>query len=268
MKRDIVLSAIISLAFHVSVLSAHLPKSSSTGWDAHAPVSLSIIRSKKVVPAPSPRKSPSETGLKSDLLPKRRAVRKRILVSRSTRSPKKDLTAKPAPKQKSASVNRLKDLMKHAPEPCPAGRDEAAGEPSIDHVSKTPDEMIGTGSSFETASIPKGAITGEREIVGTLKGNGSEKGILTYATPKYKENPPPNYPKVARRRGYEGSTRLKVEVLESGKVGRIEIASSSGFEVLDKAALESVKNWTFTPGTRSGENIRQWVMVPVRFSLR
>ena len=91
---------------------------------------------------------------------------------------------------------------------------------------------------------------------------------LSTAQRRYKENPPPNYPKVARIRGYEGSTRLKVEVLESGKVGRIEIASSSGFEVLDKAALESVKNWTFTPGTRSGENIRQWVMVPVRFSLR
>ncbi|MBW2172905.1 MAG: energy transducer TonB [Deltaproteobacteria bacterium] len=99
---------------------------------------------------------------------------------------------------------------------------------------------------------------------------GSQQGqdVIVYARPRYKENPLPHYPKVARRRGYEGQTLLRVEVLENGKVGQIEIAGSSSFEILDNAALKSVKGWIFVPGTQNGERIDQWVMVPVRFSLR
>ncbi|MBW2602005.1 MAG: energy transducer TonB, partial [Deltaproteobacteria bacterium] len=59
-----------------------------------------------------------------------------------------------------------------------------------------------------------------------------------------------------------------VEVLKSGKVGRINMVTSSGFDVLDKAALEAVKGWRFIPGTRNGNRTRQWVVVPVRFRLQ
>jgi len=123
------------------------------------------------------------------------------------------------------------------------------------------------GVAVGTALVPGDTRTDSKKGMVAL---GSQQGqdVIVYARPRYKENPLPHYPKVARRRGYEGQTLLRVEVLENGKVGQIEIAGSSSFEILDNAALKSVKGWIFVPGTQNGERIDQWVMVPVRFSLR
>ncbi len=102
------------------------------------------------------------------------------------------------------------------------------------------------------------------------KGIGSEgsgKGA-ELAYPDYKINPKPKYPMIARRNGYEGVVLLKVWVLESGKVGRIELEESSGYGVLDKAALKAVENWIFIPGKRNGMSISSWVTIPIRFELR
>ncbi|MBI4230395.1 MAG: energy transducer TonB, partial [Planctomycetes bacterium] len=48
----------------------------------------------------------------------------------------------------------------------------------------------------------------------------------------------PAYPALAIRRGYEGAVLLRIEVLADGAVGRVEVARTSGFAVLDRAALE------------------------------
>jgi len=73
-------------------------------------------------------------------------------------------------------------------------------------------------------------------------------------------NPKPPYPEIARLRGYEGTVRLKVEVLASGKVGSITVQESSGYEILDRSALKTVKDWHFP--ARFGT-----VIVPVTFQL-
>ena len=59
-----------------------------------------------------------------------------------------------------------------------------------------------------------------------------------------------------------------MEVLETGEVGGIEVANSSGFDLLDEASVRAVKDWHFVPGTKNGNRVRQWVMVPIRFSLK
>jgi protein TonB len=122
------------------------------------------------------------------------------------------------------------------------------------------------GGAVGTAIVPMDTRTETQKGIASL-GNQRGHDVIVYARPRYKENPLPYYPKVARRRGYEGQALLRVEVLESGRVGQIEISESSGFEILDKAALKSVKGWIFVAGTKNGIRIDQWVMVPVRFSL-
>ena len=88
------------------------------------------------------------------------------------------------------------------------------------------------------------------------------------AYPDYSINPKPKYPRTARKRGYEGEVKLKVFVLENGKVGKIEITSPSGYEILDQSALEAVKNWVFVPGKENGREISSWVTVPITFQLK
>jgi periplasmic protein TonB len=57
----------------------------------------------------------------------------------------------------------------------------------------------------------------------------------------YLNNPAPNYPLAARRLGLEGRVLLNVEVLAEGVCGQINLAKSSGHDMLDNAALQTVK---------------------------
>jgi len=83
----------------------------------------------------------------------------------------------------------------------------------------------------------------------------------------YLNNPRPPYPLVARRMGYQGKVVLNVEVLAEGRAGEVKLQSSSGFDILDKAALQTVKTWKFSPAKRFGQPITQWFLVPIKFSL-
>jgi protein TonB len=83
----------------------------------------------------------------------------------------------------------------------------------------------------------------------------------------YLNNPRPPYPLVARRMGYQGKVILNVEVLAEGRAGEVKLQSSSGYEILDKAALQTVKTWKFSPAKRFGQPVTQWFLVPIKFSL-
>ncbi|MFH1243869.1 MAG: TonB family protein [Pseudomonadota bacterium] len=88
------------------------------------------------------------------------------------------------------------------------------------------------------------------------------------ARPAYKENPRPEYPRLARRRGYQGTTVLEVLVGVTGRVHDIRLLDSSGYEILDNAAAASVREWLFEPGRKGDQRVEMWVRVPVRFELK
>lgn len=94
------------------------------------------------------------------------------------------------------------------------------------------------------------------------------KGIVREAAPLYKTNPPPKYPRMARRRGLQGVVTIEAKVNNRGTVDELRLFSSSGHRVLDKAALRAVRAWRFSPGTVGGRAQSMWVKVPVRFTLR
>lgn len=84
----------------------------------------------------------------------------------------------------------------------------------------------------------------------------------------YLNNPPPVYPMVARRNGLQGRVLLSVEVLADGVCGQINIQKSSGYAMLDNAALQTVKSWRFLPARQAGHAVDKWFMIPVQFSLK
>ena len=90
---------------------------------------------------------------------------------------------------------------------------------------------------------------------------------LVEARPLYRENPPPRYPRIARKRGYQGTVVLEVLVAREGEVEDLKIYQSSGYKALDKAALSSVRHWIFTPGRRGDVVVDMWVRVPIAFRL-
>ncbi len=90
---------------------------------------------------------------------------------------------------------------------------------------------------------------------------------ITLARPRYDRNPKPPYPRIARRRRYEGVVVLKVEILPNGRVGELRVRRSSGHHILDKSALKTVKKWRFIPAKRGVDPIRIWAEIPIKFKL-
>jgi protein TonB len=83
----------------------------------------------------------------------------------------------------------------------------------------------------------------------------------------YLNNPAPEYPKLAKRAGEEGRVLLKVLVSVEGRPESVEISKGSGFERLDTAAMNAVKQWRFVPARKGEKTISAYVMVPLAFTL-
>jgi protein TonB len=61
--------------------------------------------------------------------------------------------------------------------------------------------------------------------------------------------PDPDYPRLAQERRQHGSVTLYLVVNSNGIPTTVEVKDSSGYPLLDKAALTGVKNrWRFPPG--------------------
>jgi protein TonB len=84
----------------------------------------------------------------------------------------------------------------------------------------------------------------------------------------YLKNPRPGYPGIARREGWEGTALVRVQVGENGRPRAVQLQRSSGREVLDNAATDAVKKWTFAPATQGGKPVAGWVTVPIVFQLQ
>jgi len=249
-NRNILLSGTLALAIHALVFA--IPLSNTMGRTSapiNRPISLSIIHPQETVAAVP----------QVEVTPETRIVRQTFQTGSSV-SPteavipkKRDASKKPLTMD-SMTVKQIlpEEIVTLETAPTQETQEDTAEDMSFDHMEE------GRGNEADNST---------RVSIASISSPGLRHAVVD-AQPKYKENPSPLYPKIARRRGYEGRTVLRVEVLESGSVGQLEIASSSGFEVLDNAALQSVKGWRFFPGKRNGTKIRQWVMVPVRFSLR
>ena len=118
----------------------------------------------------------------------------------------------------------------------------------------------GTGAGIGTGT---GMGTGKKGL-----GGGSGEGRSGASSPRYGENPKPDYPLEARQKGYQGEVLLKVEVLQNGRVGEVQVEKSSGYEILDQSAIDAVKKWRFIPARKGEIAIPCWVNIPFKFQLR
>ena len=87
------------------------------------------------------------------------------------------------------------------------------------------------------------------------------------ADANYLHNPAPIYPEQAQNNGWEGTVILNVYVFANGKVKDIDVKQSSGRKVLDEAAIQTVKRWSFVPARQGDTAVEAWVEVPIDFKL-
>lgn len=83
--------------------------------------------------------------------------------------------------------------------------------------------------------------------------------------PELLANLPPSYPAEAVRKGWQGTVVLRVVVRPDGQAGEVTVFSSSGYPVLDAAAVHAVRRWRFRPALRDGVPIEMAIKAPIRF---
>lgn len=88
---------------------------------------------------------------------------------------------------------------------------------------------------------------------------------------KYKigtiQNPHPEYPIIARKKGWQGRLILAVHIDKNGNVLNIHVKETSGFEVLDRVSIKTVRKWKFFPARYGDKNVEDNINIPVSFKL-
>ncbi len=117
-------------------------------------------------------------------------------------------------------------------------------------------------------SINKNIANAPSNILGGSSGPAAAETSDADYKAAYLKNPKPPYPPMAVKMRLEGKVVLLIEVLPDGKAGRVGVESSSGHELLDGSALETVKKWQFAPARKDGVIISQVVRIPITFNLK
>jgi periplasmic protein TonB len=107
---------------------------------------------------------------------------------------------------------------------------------------------------------PKPVTVNQEEIDNSRNQYGS---LLSREIAKYKQ-----YPKIAQMRGWQGDVAVDIQIDGNGNVLSTKIHTSSGFESLDKQALEMVKKASPFPMPPAALRAKPFnVLVPVSFRL-
>jgi len=139
----------------------------------------------------------------------------------------------------------------------PASSVMAAEQPAILPLAK-PEETIVPKTSPSPAAQPVSATRNANA------GSSTARGV---AVPAPHGNPRPEYPEMAKRKGWQGECLLRVAVSPEGKASAVSVHRSSGYASLDQAALAAVRRWRFLPQSLGGTCVASTIEVPVNFSL-
>lgn len=158
------------------------------------------------------------------------------------------------------------------PKPAPRPKPESAPKPKPKPLPKPPPEPQPEPQTSEASSAPAppaaAAPATSAPLAGPVAAAPAELPLVpahTRATSR--RNPKPEYPAIARRRGWQGTVLLRIQVGVDGLPASVEVAESSGREVLDQSALRTVRRWTFSPALRGDRPVASTLTLSIVFKL-
>jgi protein TonB len=158
------------------------------------------------------------------------------------------------------------------PEPAPEPVAMPVLEPEKLNFTPAPSPRTDTAKALSVSSPRRASTRPAPASNGSTHGANAKSlgrgGPNTSVRPRYRSNPKPGYPPEARRAGQQGVVILAVQVTVGGRPANVEVSRSSGFPLLDAAALQAVRRWTFEPARTLGIPVAARVEIPVRFDLK
>ena len=237
---------IMAIVCHVAVFMAPIHQKPVTAPNNnHIRVRFSIKQ--PLVPKPKPQLVPPPPEAVTPLV-------KRIEKTKPKKKPTVQPKQKPKPKPKRVKKKIAKKIEPQNPPPPKIFPDPPVVSMESDElkapVSKPPENSAASSPKRQMPKTQTAAVA------------------VREAYPRNEGNPPPKYPVLARRRGWEGTVELLVAVSAEGMVDHVAVSKSSGFPVLDDAAVKAVTKYRFVPGLQGDKTVAMQVKVPVQFRLQ
>ena len=207
----------------------------------------------EVTPEPEITETPVEPTPPPVAEPKKVQPKKEAITNKPKPEPKKELVKKPEPKPPVKKQVKKKPVQKKPVE-------KKVVEKKPEPVQPQPDKKIAEKKVERSEHS-------EAQLQPVNQGVSNSQPVLVNK-PRFSARPvQPVYPRQARRRGVEGVATYEIWLDEDGKQVKQALVNSSGALLLDKAALDAIKKWKFSPHTVNGRAIAHRVRVPVRFNL-
>jgi protein TonB len=216
---------------------------------------------------------PQKTTPKNEPLPPKKfpqKVEKNVVETAPKAKPPVPPIVKKKPIREIKKPKKKPPIVKSAPrkqdrpaEPKKSAPPDQTPPPSLESV---PEETL-QGDDAPMQPPQEETTAFDTAATGPVSNQPAPPSVIEAAQPEYSQNPPISYPRRARRKGYEGTVLLEVLVNRNGKVDDLRIIASSGYAILDRSAVKSVKTWSFIPAKKGNDTVDMWVQVPVRFKL-
>lgn len=163
-----------------------------------------------------------------------------------------------------------KPRIEPKPKPVPAPEPAVEPPPTEEEPQAEPPAVITAPPEVETPTFtappppppppePVGPTQADLDAARSLY-----KSLLEQEIVKHKQ-----YPKIAKMRGWQGEAVIELQLDENGRPSSIKVQTSSGYEALDKTAIEMVRKTV--AATRLPEILRgnsSTFLVPVSFRLQ
>ena len=121
------------------------------------------------------------------------------------------------------------------------------------------------------APEPAGAAAGSSTGTGEGTGGGGPSfdvdAIQPDVSPELLSSVPAAYPEQLRSYGIQGSVRVQLVVGKDGSVETASVIASSGYGLMDQAALDAAYGYTFSPAYKEGIPVRCYATRTFRFYL-
>jgi protein TonB len=160
------------------------------------------------------------------------------------------------------------NLVATQPEEQPPSTEEIQKPVETPLASPKADDVIKTDKTKQK-NVPTAKKQPTKPVPTTASGTpGAATSAPSSAKPDYLRNAPPVYPPFAKASHQQGVVSLLVSVSDKGAALSVSVAHTSGFKLLDDAALNAVRSWKFKPAMLGGIPVKSSVSVPVRFKLQ
>ena len=261
-KKAYVIIALVVLAVIFTAYTVYLKTHDSTAPAVAPATSQQTSQASQAQTSAKPSPSSAAVPANAEPAPQEIVLATPKAPQPQSKKPVDDVTVIKFPDAKSATppASPTVDDQGPAPEAVVVKHDAPAPTPKAAEPDLAPPAMTGPADDKALANIAAVSATSvAKPVASTLKvSQGVSQGLLV-------KRVQPIYPSQALQMRIEGTVLLQANIGKDGKISNVKVLK--GDNVLAKAAVDAVKQWTYNPYLLNGEPVEIQTQMNITFKL-